>query len=310
MCFHKYGLPISIDLPEDFLKEETKCDVVVPAKLKKIWAVELDLLKVFLDVCQANDIKVQVFAGTLLGAARHKGFIPWDDDVDVCMDRNNFNKLLSLPRTAFPEPYFLQTPYNDQHYYTPFVRFRNSNTTGIIKWNNSSEYNNGIYIDVFVLDGKPNNFLEDFHCRLLAYADSLIKRKNNNIQAKSNTHWRSYLASIICSIMSLNACIRIHQFLMSLCTPFVRRLTLMSHPKSFIAKYWLFKNEVKDTILLDFEGLKVPAPKAYDSILTRIYGEYKRFPPACERGKWHEGIIYFDPDTPYKQTFGKGFVWS
>ena len=284
-------------------------------KQKKIWNVELDLLKIFLEVCGKYDIQVQVFAGTLLGAVRHKGFIPWDDDADVCMDRANFNRLLKLPRDAFPAPYFLQTPYNDQRFYTPFVRFRNSETTGIIRWNNSPDYNNGIYIDVFVLDGKPYGCLERIHAILLANSKALISRKQNLLmKTQQDAHrnarsLRGILAEVLCRVLSLDSLIRIHQFVMGLFTPLTRRVTLISHPKSFSDKYWMFKQELKDTVELEFEGFRVPAPQNYDAILTRIYGDYMKFPPASERGKWHEDMIYFDPDRPYKETYARGFKW-
>jgi len=289
---------------------ELRCGYEIVPKQKKVWDIELDLLRMFLDVCKRHDIEVQIFAGTLLGAIRHGGFIPWDDDMDVCMDRRNFKKLLQLPHDVFPYPYFLQTPYNDQHFYTEYARFRNSDTTGIIRWNNSPDYNNGIYIDVFVMDGKPPRFIEGLHYKLLSYAKILISRKRENKGIWARRTLKGFISGLMCSCLSLNACIRIHQFIMSLITPFTNRLTLMSHPRPFIKRYWLLKKELKDTVIVDFEGIKVPAPREYDKILSRIYGDYMKFPPASERGKWHEGKIYFDPYTPYKQTYEKGFQWS
>ena len=125
-------------------------------KTKKIWAVELDLMNELLRVCNKYDIKIFAFGGTLLGAVRHHGFIPWDDDMDFCMDRANYNELLKHC-DEFKHPYFLQFAQSDEKYFFGYARLRNSNTTGIIEWNRSPDYNNGIYIDIFVLDG----YLED-----------------------------------------------------------------------------------------------------------------------------------------------------
>ena len=82
--------PISIKLPDGFLNAEERCGFVVNSRQKRVFAVQLDLLEKFFEVCRKHDIRAVAFAGTLLGAVRHRGFIPWDDDADVCMDRANF----------------------------------------------------------------------------------------------------------------------------------------------------------------------------------------------------------------------------
>ena len=93
-------LPIKIKLPEHFLEKEVRCGYSVTEKAKKIWAVELDLLAEFDRVCRKHDINYQIFAGTLLGAVRHEGFSPWDDDVDVCLLRGDYEKLYGKHQTV------------------------------------------------------------------------------------------------------------------------------------------------------------------------------------------------------------------
>ena len=277
----------------------------VPEKLRKIWAVERDLLKVFLEVCRKHEIHVQVFAGTLLGAVRHRGFIPWDDDVDVCMDRENFNKLLNLPAGTFPSPYFLQTFYNDQKFYNPFARLRNSDTTGMVRWQASPDYNNGIYIDLHVMDGMADGFLLRLQERYLHLALRLAEVKLEG-GGKRRMTFVGRCGKFISRFLSVNFCIKLHQFLLRLFSSSSNRLSMLTHPKYFVEKYWLYKSELADSIELEFDGLSVPAPRAYDKVLARIYGDYMNPPPAAKRGKWHEGVIFFDPDRPYTVVFKEG----
>ena len=181
------SLPIKIKLPEHFLEKEVRCGYEVSEKLKKIWAVELDLLNELLDVCKKHGINVQVFAGTLLGAVRHKGFIPWDDDVDVAMSREDFKKLCAVAPDEFKEPYFFQTALNDRKHFFGFGRLRNCLTTGVIRGHESPDYNNGIYIDVFPLDGFPESQYKSWiqrHIQVLIVkcctTYGRVKRKSNH----------------------------------------------------------------------------------------------------------------------------------
>ncbi len=277
----------------------------VPEKLRKIWAVERDLLKVFLEVCRKHGIHVQVFAGTLLGAVRHGGFIPWDDDVDVCMDRANFDKLLNLPAGTFPPPYFLQTFYNDQKFYNPFARLRNSDTTGMVRWQASPDYNNGIYIDLHVMDGMADGLLLKLQERYLHWALRLVEVKLEGARGRGKS-FIGRCGRFMCRFLSLNFCIGLHQFLLRLFSSSSNRLSMLTHPKYFVEKYWLYKSELADSIELEFDGLSVPASRAYDKVLTRIYGDYMTPPSSAERGKWHEGVIFFDPDRPYSAVFKEG----
>ena len=83
-------------LPEEFLREEIRCDYLVTEKYKKVWAVEIDLLLELDRVCRKHGLKYFLMYGTLLGAVRHGGFVPWDDDLDVIMLRGDYEKLQYL----------------------------------------------------------------------------------------------------------------------------------------------------------------------------------------------------------------------
>src|SRR3712207_3357568 len=96
-------------MPDSFLEEEIRCGYRVSAQMKRVWAVELDLLAKFVDVCERHELRYFLDSGTLIGAIRHQGFIPWDDDIDVSMPRKDYDKLWEIAQTEFSYPYFFQT---------------------------------------------------------------------------------------------------------------------------------------------------------------------------------------------------------
>ena len=124
---------------------------------EKLFLVLKENLRVFDEVCKKNNLTYYVMYGTLIGAVRHKGFIPWDDDVDVCMPRKDYNRLMELGNTIFDEPYFLQNPLTDKGYQKTFMRLRNSNTTEIPIKDVAFDRNHGVFLDIFPFDVVPDN---------------------------------------------------------------------------------------------------------------------------------------------------------
>lgn len=97
-------------LGKEFFKKEIRSDFLIDEKRKKVWAVVLEMLEKFDQVCKAYHLTYWVFYGTLLGAVRHKGFIPWDDDIDVVLFRDDYETLQSIAPWEFEEPYFSRIP--------------------------------------------------------------------------------------------------------------------------------------------------------------------------------------------------------
>ena len=147
-----------MEFPNGFYQEEERCGYTIPATMKRVWAVELDLLEKLQDVCARHGLRYFACGGTLLGAIRHKGFIPWDDDIDVVMFREDYEKLLEIAPLEFTEPYFFQTAFNDQKYSRGHAQLRNSNTTAILHTEKGCyTFNQGIFLDIFPLDAVPDD---------------------------------------------------------------------------------------------------------------------------------------------------------
>ena len=296
-------------LEENFYKEEIRCDYLVSEKMKKIWAVQLDLLNKLLEVCQKHDIKVFAFAGTLLGAVRHKGFIPWDDDVDVCMERKEYERFLEVCKDEFPHPYFLQTALTDQRCFCGYARLRNSNTTGIICLSNSPRYNNGIYIDIFVLDGYlGNTFKFKIQKFQRNFTETLLKSYNynfNTINRYQKFVWAFKFMQKCIRLVPYKKYFNAYNKILKRYNGKTNKLTFLTHPDYLLHKYWIYTHTLSEIQYLDFESIKVPVPEDYDSVLRNTYGNYMEFPPVEKRGQWHSGVITYEPDIPYKEYMTK-----
>lgn len=297
------SLPIKINLPPKFLDSEVRSGYEVSAKLKKIWAVELDLANEFMRVANKYNLRPIMFGGTLIGAVRHKGFIPWDDDLDFWMLRDDFEKLLSVAEDEFKHPYFLQHALNDKKYLLPYARLRNSQTTGAIRGNESIDYNNGIYIDIYVLDGYPDSMIvhrmQSLLIRMAALPCTLYFQEE-----ASDWSMARKLVRVFRPIVRM---VR-YEFWYSL---YVKSLKIFNDKAKIVGgrfgvsqdsyKYNYCRTLFDEIIYLPFENIMLPAPVCYDDLLCSIYGEYMKFPPESERGKWHEGIIHFEPEISYKE---------
>lgn len=299
---------LKVQIPPDFLKEEILCDYFVSQEMKKIWAVELDLLSEFDRVCTKHNIKYFASGGTLLGAIRHRGFIPWDDDIDLAMARKDYEKLCEVAPKEFAHPYFFQTEYTDPGSLRGHAQLRNSTTTGILK----SEYplkkkiNQGIFIDIFPLDGVPDEqdkyeslerqaekLKRAFHrCSLFAYPGVLDIRSIKSIIKNTG----SLFVSKYCKKKTEDLYKRFEE----VCsmyndqdTEFVSMLTFrFSDKRLYIEKRFLDNIE-----RAKFEFITIPVLKGYDTLLKRQYGDYMVMKKASS---YHGGVV-FDTSNPYTE---------
>lgn len=294
------SLPIKIDIPDGFFNDEVRCDFTVPKKLKQIWAVELDLYKEFERVCKKYGIDYSIYWGTMLGAVRHQGFIPWDDDLDVIVDRKGFEKLLKIPHTEFGENYFLQTAFSERTYFQQQVRLRNSLTTAYIK-GSDPQANNGIFLDVYVFDGvAPNRFWLAVHS-FLKHAAIVPLRLYCQ---EGGANYAKRLLRLLVRILPFKAWWWLYSRILAMFTPFVDKIGAANSfkPQDHF-EYWIYKSDFADCEDVPYEFTSVRSIKDRVPFLERRYKKYMEFPPAEERSKWHEGIIHFEPEMPYREYF-------
>lgn len=123
--------------------------------LKKLQAAELDILSAVADFCRENEIKYSLYAGTALGAVRHGGFIPWDDDIDICMERGDYERFLALWKEKSVPGYYLQDTGEDSASSLNHSKVRKDHTVLASKKEFAQPGHHGIWVDIFPLDKVP-----------------------------------------------------------------------------------------------------------------------------------------------------------
>lgn len=286
--------------------------------MKKVWCVEMDLLKHFLEFCRVHHLRCWVDGGTLLGAVRHHGFIPWDDDIDLCMPREDYDRMVKLAPAYFKPPYLLQCAYTDVDYYYGQAQFRNGDTAGIRPSDSFQPYNLGIFIDIFVLDGVPDDAekLKDVLKRTRKIY-RFLKAKNTHILASGRLglvfrKWKCQRA------VKRRGWTAIYQEAEDLLRATSWDDTERVAELSFSGDDIIFDKHIFDeTVWLDFEDIQVPAPAGYDKLLRTQYGANYMTP--LKAPSYH-GEVIFDTERSYrevlpevrKQYVGSAFsrLWS
>lgn len=289
----------------DFFQKEIRCDFLVDEKRKKIWAAEMGILEKFDEVCKKHGLTWWGFYGTLLGAVRHRGFVPWDDDIDVAMLRDDYEKLQDVAPKEFTEPYFFQNSYTDSHI-RPFSKVRDSRTTAI-EFCDMKTMNQGMFIDIFPLDSVPANEsagTDDIFATQKLLWNMVIDPKSVLLEARQDViegrRTIEYVQSLL-NISQMDIRERFRLFEDAVCDGFGRNEDVNYILGAFGGSNTMKREWFKDTIYLPFEYMEIPVPAEYDKILIRRYGDYHRF---VQGGSAHQGII-LEPDMPYKEYFAK-----
>ena len=247
---------------------------------------QLDILKAFIRVCDKHNLEYFLVYGTALGAIRHKGFIPWDDDIDVGMPREDYEKYIQLQSEYEGTPYFIQTFKSDPCYIYNYAKLRDSSTTFLENAFKNHRINQGVFIDVFPVDGmsrtegnrekigKKNKFI--WRQVYFSYLPALRRK----------VHKRTFFKDILLNIVAgLFYVFDIAHYRNKRVERFVKKIPLSEAKMAGIMFGFTWKincmpaDIFKETIKVPFEDIEVKVVKQYDRYLTLLYKDYMKFPP-------------------------------
>ena len=270
--------------------------------LRRLQLTQLEILKIFDGFCWEHDLKYSLYAGSLLGAVRLQGFIPWDDDLDVCMDRADYDRFIDLWTACPTEGYVLQNKENSPGFTQSFTKLRKDHTTFLQNEGESGCYHTGIFLDIFPVDRVPKGAWNRavFQVRCMVY--QLLTREF--VPPKGNP------------------IVKLGSGVILACVPKLLRPKLRSRMLKQITKYnadptlervcietlgSLRKRYAPDLadsfVKLPFEDGEFWCFAGWHDHLERKFGDYMQLPPAEER-TWRHHPIIIDFEHNYEELKG------
>jgi lipopolysaccharide cholinephosphotransferase len=265
--------------------------------------IQEKLSRMFKEVTQIldnNNLKYYAVGGTLLGAVRHKGFIPWDDDIDISLPRPEYELFLKNASQILPQHYVLETFSDTGVFPHLFAKIYDKRTT--LVENFTQPLTRGIYIDVFPLDGiSEDEQIQKSNVKLMRNYLKIYRRCHTT-KPKSNTIAKRFahhlLFPIIKTIFPKDKLLKKIKTLYSL-QPWENAKFTVNYFGAWRLKEVQPKSWYQERIKYKFNDFEIWGPKEYDKVLTRLYGDYMT-PPPKEKQISHHRVRFVDLNLPYK----------
>ncbi len=278
-------------------------------ELRRVQLTQLEIAKEIKRICDKYQLKYIIDFGSLLGAVRHKGFIPWDDDMDISMPRADYEKFLDVAQKELGDKYFLQTYETDKYYPIPFAKIRKNGTSFVENAYENAKLHQGIYVDIFPYDVWTANKRLQKKLRLKHhFLVAMLAMKCRALKFKSeNASFVKFVYKVLMFTVIKFFCL------------FTTKKRLVAayekmakkgdadfdgiFPSSNGLKYPYLvspKSIFNETVELPFEDTTFSCPKDFDGYLKTLYGDYMQLPPEEKRYIGHH-IIKLDFGNDDKQ---------
>lgn len=265
-------------------------EIYTEDELSGLQEIETNMLKYLGDFCDENEIEYFIIGGTALGAVRHGGFIPWDDDIDVGMTRPNYEKFIKIGKEKIKAPYFMSCRETEPNTPFPYIKLRLDNSRYIEYSNRNIKIHQGIYIDIFPYDNAPDD--HDTHIEWFNKLQKLVRlyvlRMTPDYSSKPENfvmHLKAIYSKFRYYLLHLIPADYIYNKLEKLMTKYndqpTKAIETAFVPKPFTSygtvETFLPPKEIK------FGNIIVKGPRDMDTYLTNEYGDYMTFPPEENR---------------------------
>lgn len=258
--------------------------------LPKVKSEELNILKSVDEICRKNDIKYSLAYGTLLGAIRHKGFIPWDDDIDIWMTQEEYDRFESVWENEHPQNLILQNKNNSPDFTQSFTKIRKDNTTFLQPYENKYKYHKGFFIDIFILERVADSKIKKTFQKIISILYLMFVR---GYAPKNNGKFKRIIGKTILSLFPKKS----HFYIQKHLHIVLKKLQGSNNQPLFDGATFeginrKFPNDMMDNFEeILFQGEKFFVTSKWDEILKNRYGNYYELPPVEQRVWQHHPIL-------------------
>ena len=298
---------MTCEMPNNYLSPETREGVFLDEKKKKLFKVSIEILEEITKICEKHHLRYYAAYGTLLGAVRHKGFIPWDDDMDLWMPRCDLILFKQIAQKELPPHYFLQCTETERMFTKDFIKIRDNRTTATVKSEIDARkrINMGIWVSIFPLDGCPeNDYSAEPTIALKYFIRFLFERSCGRLCGSFKSILFNLIAKMIVRVVGIKRlCARRDWYCMQFSNS--KRMTSLWSLRGY-NEFNCASSVFDEWIDFPFEYTTIRIPKNYEMVLHSLYGDWH---VPVKDGADH-AYADLEPDIPWRDYIRGKYGWK